>query len=114
MENRTFYRLANTETNQGLWYDSSGNFTGLIHNKFNFCLNNELLMDYDEEVRGYLSATDKLDTLWNWFTKDDIIRLQNFGYVIHVYESQDFKCYEKFQHWLINQETSKIIEKIKI
>ena len=30
---KTFYRVANTETEQGLWYDFKGQFTGLIHSK---------------------------------------------------------------------------------
>jgi len=71
-------------------------------------------MDYDEEVVGYLSATDEMDNLWQWFTKDDILKLQEFDYSIHVYEAHDFKWYEKFQHWLIHQQNSKLINKIKL
>jgi len=72
---KTFYRVSNTDTQQGLWYNFSGEFTGLIHNKFDFCLHKELKMDFDEELVGYLSATDSLETLWQWFPKDDIIKL---------------------------------------
>lgn len=43
----TFYRVCNLETYQGLWYDYKGNFTGLIHNEFNFCANSELKMVWD-------------------------------------------------------------------
>lgn len=28
---KVFYRVANTENEQGLWYDFKGKFTGLIH-----------------------------------------------------------------------------------
>lgn len=38
--NKLFYRVCNHETEQGLWYSFNGNFTGLIHNEFNFCKNN--------------------------------------------------------------------------
>jgi hypothetical protein len=30
MEKKSFYRVANHETQQGLWYDFQGNFTGLM------------------------------------------------------------------------------------
>lgn len=109
-----FYRVCNPETQQGLWYDFNGEFTGLIHDQFNFCTNNELRMDFDPELQGYLSATDSLDTLFNWFTKEDILKLQDHGYYIHVYETEDFKFYERFQHQIISQHNSKIVKQIKL
>ncbi len=108
---KTFYRVSNIDTNQGLWYAFDGSFTGLIHNQFNFCKNNELQMPFDEELVGYLSATDSLETLWNWFTKEDIQELQKHGYYIHEYETDDYKFYDKFQHWVISQKNSKLIGK---
>tara|TARA_R110000851_G_scaffold11678_4_gene40838 strand:+ start:1168 stop:1545 length:378 start_codon:yes stop_codon:yes gene_type:complete len=111
---KRFYRVSNNNSNQGLWYNYEGEFTGLIHNKFDFCLNNKLQMDFDEEVVGFLSATDEIDNLWSWFTKSDIIKLQKFNYSIHVYETKDYKWYEKFNHWLINQKNSKLIQEIKL
>jgi IS1 family transposase len=109
---KTFYRVSNTNTQQGLWYNFDGNFTGLIHNKFNFCTHKDLKMDFDETLVGYLSATDSLDTLYEWFPKEDILKLQKHGYYIHIYETDDFKFYEKFQHLVINQSKSKLITKI--
>ena len=47
METKLFYRVANKETNQGLWYDQKGNFTGLIHGRFDFCENTNLPMPFD-------------------------------------------------------------------
>ena len=32
---KLYYRIAHEDTQQGLWYDSKGNFTGLIHDEFN-------------------------------------------------------------------------------
>lgn len=107
-----FYRVSHASTQQGLWYNMNGIFTGLIHNEFNFCKNNELLMDFDETIVGYLSATPTLDELFNWFTKDDIVKLQEHDYYIHVFESDDYKFYDRFQHFVINKESSKLIEKI--
>lgn len=109
---KRFYRVCNTETQQGLWYDFTGKFTGFIHDKFNFYKNTELKMEFDEELVGYLSATDSLDTLYNWFTKEDIIKLQEHGYFIHVYETDDFKFYERFQHQVISQKNSILVEKL--
>ena len=109
---KTFYRVCNLVTMQGLWYDYKGEFTGLIHEKFKFCLNNELRMDYDPEIVGWLSATDSMDSLWNWFTKDDIKELQKHDYFIHVFEAEEEKFYERFQHIIIKQETSIVTQKI--
>ena len=107
-----FYRVCNPETKQGLWYDYLGNFTGLIHNKFNFCLNSNLAMDYDEELVGWLSATDSLDNLYKWFTEEDILKLQEHGYYIHEFETEEWKFYDNFQHHIISQANSKITNKI--
>jgi len=109
-----FYRVCNINTGQGLWYDYNGKFTGLIHNEFNFCQNNSLKMDYDPELVGWLSATDSIDTLWNWFSKQDIIQLQEHGWYIHTYETTDYKFYERFQHYVINQNNIKLVDVIKI
>lgn len=69
-------------------------------------------MDFDEELVGYLSATESLDTLYEWFPKDDIVKLQKHGYFIHVYETDDHKFYQRFQHQVISQSKSKLIKKI--
>lgn len=104
---KVFYRVANTETEQGLWYDFNGGFTGLIHDKFSFCMNTKLPMPFDEDIVGWLSATDTLEDLFNWFSKDDIIKLQEHGYYITIYEAYDYKFHNN--HWIINQKTSTMI-----
>jgi len=111
---KRFYRVSNFETQQGLWYNFNGDFTGLIHDKFSFCQNNELKMDFDETLIGYLSATPDLDELYKWFPIDDITKLQEHGYYIHEFETDDYKFYDRFQHFVINQEKSTIIRKIVI
>lgn len=72
---KIYYRVANNETKDGLWYDQEGNFTGHIHNKFNFCKNKDLQMPFKQKLVGWLSATDTLEDLFNWFTEDDILKL---------------------------------------
>jgi hypothetical protein len=69
-------------------------------------------MDFDPELVGWLSATDSLETLYNWFTREDILKLQEKGWFVHEFEAEDAKLYERFQHIIINQETSKVTKKI--
>jgi hypothetical protein len=111
---KTFYRVCNPETEQGLWYDYKGNFTGLIHDKFAFCTNSKLEMPFDDELVGWLSAVENLDDLWAWFTKEDIYELQKHGWFIYEYEGQDHKFYDTFQHYVIHQPTSKIVRRIEL
>jgi hypothetical protein len=107
-----YYRIAHKETRQGLWYDSKGNFTGLIHNEFNFCLNKNLPMPFDSDLIGWLSATDSLEDLFNWFTKEDIERLENYGWFITVYESNKVRQYKN--HLVICQESSVVKETLTL
>jgi hypothetical protein len=101
---KIFYRIADNKTKQGLWYDYDGKFTGLIHDKFAYCNASQLPMPFDERLVGWLSATDKLETLFLWFSKEEIKSLEEHGYELTVYEATDFKVYEN--HWVINQESS--------
>ena len=109
---RKFYRVCNTDTEQGLWYTFNGEFTGLIHKDFNFCQNSTLEMLFDEEIVGWLSAAESLEDLYKWFSREDILELQKHGYCIHLYECEDYKFYEKFQHYVIKQGETNLLEKI--
>jgi hypothetical protein len=104
MKPKIFYRIANNVTKQGLWYDYEGKFTGLIHNEYSFCNASKLPMSFDPTIVGWLSATDKLETLFLWFSKDEIKVLEKSGYELTVYEATDYKEYEN--HWIINQASS--------
>ena len=111
---KTFYRVCNSDTQQGLWYNYQGEHVGLIHGKFNFCVNAELPMPFDDELVGWLSAVENLNDLWAWFTQEDIRELQKHGWYIHAYEVENYKFYDKFQHYIICQKTSKCKQKIKL
>lgn len=111
---KSFYRVCNENTKQGLWYNQDGSFTGLIHDKFNFCQNKDLKMDFDEELVGWLSAVKELKDLWVWFSKEDIKKLQEHGWYIYRYFVEDYKFYDKFQHFVIKQETSRVLNKIEL
>jgi len=105
---KTFFRVCNLQTKQGLWYNFDGSFSGLIHDKFNFCQNHSLAMDFDDELVGWLSAVEKLDDLYVWFSKEDISKLAQFGWFIVEYETEHFKFYDRFQHYVICQKRSKV------
>jgi hypothetical protein len=109
---KLYYRIAHEATHQGLWYDSKGNFTGYIHDRFNFCMNTDLPMPFDPDLVGWLSATDSLDDLFNWFSKDDIKQLEEHGWFITIYEADNVKQYRN--HLVICQETSIVKEIILI
>ena len=111
-EKKIFYRVGNLETQQGLWYDFDGKFTGLIHDRFDFCTNKDLPMPFNEEVVGWLSAVDKLNDLFQWFTKEDIKQLEEHGYSIGVYEATEYKVHEN--HWVIKQDNAKHIINLPI
>lgn len=109
MRKTIFYRVGNTNTgNQGLWYKPSGEFSGDIHIKYNFCKNHELPMPFDTECVGFLSATKNLEELYVWFSKEEIIQLQSHGFEILKYESEDYKFHNG--HWLINANDSNLVE----
>ena len=101
---KLFWRVGHIETNQGLWYDEKGNFTGLIHKELSFCMNHLLEMPFDENITGYLSATDSLEDLFKWFSLTDLNNLYPFGYRVMVYEASKFRPY--LNHWIIDQKTS--------
>lgn len=109
-----FYRVSNTDTGQGLWYNYNGQFTGLIHDKFKFCKVNELKMDFDPELVGWLSATKTMEELYNWFSEGEIKQLQDHGWYIHEYEVTRHKWYERFEHFIIKQDTSILTKRIII
>jgi hypothetical protein len=108
---KLFYRVG-VETEQGLWYNKIGNFTGLIHTEFNWLNASNLQMPFDLELRGYLSVADSLEHLYQWFTREEIIKLQSLGFYIYEYEASDWKFYEVYQHNVVNEKTSKITNKI--
>lgn len=111
---KKFYRVCHEDTKQGLWYSSDGKFTGLIHNEHSFLKNSSLEMPFDEELVGWLSAVESLEDLYFWFPAEDIKSLQNYGFYIYEYMTDEYKFYEKFQHLVIKQDTSIITKKIEL
>lgn len=113
-EPKKFYCVCNIESKQGLWYNFDGTFTGMIHNEFNFCQNSDLKMDFDPTLVGWLSTCDTIEGVWQWFTQEDVLKLQELGWYLHEFEATQYRFYDRFQHHVIKQETSKIIRRIEI
>lgn len=109
---KRFYRVCKPETEQGLWYNFDGSFSGLIHDRFAFCENSKLEMDFDPELVGWLSAVENMTDLYKWFTIQDILKLQEEGWYVHEYLTTSYKFYDRFQHYVICQRTSEIVGKI--
>jgi len=112
MITKLFFRVSNIDTGQGLWYDSDGTFSGLIHSKFKFCANSDLPMPFDSELVGWLSVTEQLSDIWHWFTKEDVHRLQQHGWYVHGYHATVWKDHEN--HQVIDVETSRPIFRLEV
>jgi len=65
-------------------------------------------MDFDPELVGWLSAVESIEDLYAWFSKEDIDKLAEYGWFIAEYETEHFKFYERFSHYVICQERSKL------
>ncbi len=75
-------------------------------------LNTNLPMPFDPDLVGWLSATESLEDLFNWFSKEDIERLEKHGWFITVYEAENVKQYKN--HLVICQETSIVKERLSL
>lgn len=71
-------------------------------------------MDPDPELDGFLSATKTIEELFQWFPMADILKLQEHGFFIYEYETPDSRFYDRFQHWIICKEKSRIVKRIRI
>jgi len=107
-----FYRVG-TESTEGLWYNKEGKHTGLIHREFNWLSASSLIMPYEPELVGYISVADSLEHLYSWFTKSEILKLQEVGFSIYEYIAEDYKFYDLYKHNVINQ-NSILHNKIKL
>lgn len=110
---KLYYRIG-SENNQGLWYNPQGQFTGLIHTEFNFCQASNLQMPFDPDIVGFISVADSLEHLYQWFSKEEIIKLQQLGFSILEYSADVVKFYEPYQHNVICEKTSVLNNKLLI
>lgn len=105
---KTFYRVG-TESNEGLWYNQDGTFSGIIHDEFKWVGASGLLMPFEQELVGYLSVADSIEHLYTWFSIEELVKLRETGFKIFEYEAIDYKFYDLYKHNVICQKTSKIV-----
>ena len=110
---RLFYRIGSIDS-IGLWYNKDGSYTGLIHNEFNWLNASKLEMPFDKELVNYISVADSLEHFYQWFNREEILKLQDLGFSIFEYSAIDWKFYSLYTHNVIHQESSLITNKLKL
>lgn len=109
---KLFFRVHHPD-NLGLWYNKDGIFTKEIEKYGIACA--DLEMDKNEEYAGgYLSCTDSLDNLFNWFTRQEIQKLEEAGYRTCVFKAEEHKFHDKYKHFLFKQEGSILVAEIQL
>lgn len=111
--NKSFFYRVHHPKGLGLWYNQDGAFTSMVTKLNVNC--KDLDMSHDDEcVGGYLSCTDSLDTLLQWFSKEEITMLSEHGYELVVFESDNYKMCNKYNHHLIHATSAKQIAAITL
>ncbi len=70
-------------------------------------------MPFEQELVGYISVADSLEHLYQWFSREEILKLQENGFSILEYIADDYKFYDLYKHNVINQ-FSELNNKIKL
>jgi hypothetical protein len=91
------YRVGNTKTNLGCWYDDEGRSTGIIHTLSDGPAK-VLPMGwhpiFSSDYRRWISATDRLADIARWFSRRDMTELLERGYAL---EEIAVSSYRRFQ-----------------
>ncbi len=111
MNKKRFWRFHDTSgKGQGLWYSIGGVFINRIQQEFSFCKASSMSMEFDPEMVGWLSATESLEVLFQWFSREEILKLQESGFRVVIFEATEYRQYNG--HWLIKQGSSVIAETV--
>lgn len=91
------YRLESNDPNNGLWYDSKGDFCFGLGNVEN-CATASLPMDYDERYRlggrmWHSSCSNKEDLL-HWYSFENVIELLSKGFSFRKYLATEYREYD--------------------
>jgi hypothetical protein len=90
------YRLESTNPENGLWYDSNGNYCFGI-GKLEECKTKDLPMDYDERYRAdgrmWFSSCSKKEDLMHWYSLKDAQDLIAAGFVFKKYLATEYTEY---------------------
>lgn len=84
------FRVENPLSKQGLWYREDGTFNPFIQTALTNAIAKDLPMGFDPafKVEGldWISATDSLPELKNWFSPKDLQELQSLGYSLFEFD----------------------------
>ena len=100
MKPKWLYRLESTDKDNGLWYNSKGEFCFEkgIGSLDDSCKTKSLPMGYDERYRQdgkmWFSSCSNQDDLTHWYSKEDAEELINKGFVFTKYLAVDYVEYE--------------------
>lgn len=112
-----FYRIGHPDSGNGLWYDKNGKWTGLAVDKYNLRAG-AIPMGYDPLIRNWISVTDTIEKLDNWFTPDEMKVLAADGYELIIFwlEANDKRCVEyqvphtEVKHWLVHKSVEPFLQ----
>lgn len=92
MKRKWLYRLESTSPNNGLWYDSNGNYVWGCKDCTGDAKN--LPMDYDKRYhvggKNWFSSCSCKQDLLHWYSLEDANYLINHGFVFTRYLAQDY------------------------
>lgn len=112
MIEKIFFRVHHPK-GKGLWYNNNAEFTKEIGKLELGCA--DLETDQNEECAGgFLSCTDSMDSLFDWFGREELLKLKDNGYDICIFKSAEHKFHEKYKHFLFKEEGSLLVAKINI
>lgn len=97
------YRVGKSDSLNGLWYDKNGSYTGLIHN---LSEGNAALLPmgphpiFRTDGHHWISTTDSLEMLKNWFSEQDMTELTEQGYELLKIEVSGYRRFhfEGYSH----------------
>lgn len=96
-EPKWLWRLESTKRDNGLWYDSYGNYCFGI-GKLEDCKTKDLPMGYDPRYhidgKDWWSACSKKEDLMHWYSLEDALKLLELGFVFTHYLATDYIEYE--------------------
>jgi hypothetical protein len=87
------FRIENPDSQKGLWYDSNGNYSGVI-TTIGDAKSADLPMEFDEDFGrdgNWHSACQSMEVMRDWFTKNDLQKLSALGYKLFQLQVPSYK-----------------------
>ena len=90
----TLYRVENTLTDIGLWYNGFGEKTDFIVHEIQDAQCRDLPMDFDPAFKDggdWRSACDSLESMREWFSMSDLKQFTQKGYGLYTLEVPNYR-----------------------